>query len=279
MNAAVISWVLLACLVLDSQAQVKTNRKEAVNVPTEALGKLTYGMSQAEEERFLQARGNHQFTAKTSNVVLRCIAYYRSEIFGEYYLVFTNGHLSKVCEPPPTEMKRVPYQDTWANLSMLGDPEVRIAKVLNAPDMIGPPLVAALKPARPPKRSWDPGLTAAFLLTKRLFTNKAREAEERRTWEVLLERYDPFRTELGMTVEAVETRLGKPQITEALEPDRSIRYYGNIKYGLSGSRELMWLAVVYEKGQVIRVLSHDFVDFEKIRTLEENARKATVKGS
>ena len=271
MQSVVIVWIVLACVVLGAQAQVKTNRQEMVCVPTEALGRLSHGMSQTEVERLLGARGNHQFTALISNINYRCVAYYRGEIYGKYYLLFTNGHLSKVCKPPPFEMREIAYEGTWAVIRVLGDPEARIIETLAATDMIGPALVADLRPAKPPKQSWDPGLTAAFLLVKWLFGDRQREAAQRREWEALLVKYDPFAIELGMAREDVEGRLGKAQITEELGPERNICFYGNIKYGLMGSEQLMWLAVVYNQGRVVRVFSHDFVDWGKIRQLEEKA--------
>jgi hypothetical protein len=269
--AAVTVSVFLGCSILGVQAQVSLARQEVVNVPTKALAGLSHGMTQIQVEDALGARGNHEFTTVGSNTTIRCIAYYRSEVFGKYYLVFTNDYLSAVCEPPPFQMRRVPYEGSWSNESVLGDPEVRIAKVLSAPDMIGPALVAALKPATPPKRSWDPGLTAAYLLTRKLFTDKTQEAQRESAYRALLEKYDPFRIDLGITLQVVEARLGKPRITEALDVDREMRYYGSVEYGLMGSRKLMWMVLVVDKGKVIRVFTDDFVDYEKVRKLEEKS--------
>lgn len=250
-------------------AKVSLERREVTNVPTKALAGLSHGMTERDVEESLQARGNHQFTAVMSNGIVRCTAYYRSEIFGKYYLVFTNSYLSAICEPPPHEMRRVPYEGTWSNERVLGDPENRIAEVLKATDMIGPALVAALKPATPPKSSYDPGLTAAFLLTK-LFADKTKQSERERKYTVLLEQFNPFKINIGDTLVAVETRLGKPHITEDLDMGREMRYYGSIEFGRSGSRQLMWLAVVYKEGKVIRVFSEDFIDYDKIAPLEKS---------
>jgi|GEM_PF-1880345 len=267
--------VLMICLARDVQAQVSSQRREVVNVPTEALAGLSHGMTELQVVDALGARGIHQFTALRSNSIIRCKAYYRSEMFGKYYVVFTNNHLLAICEPPPFKMQLVSYQGSWSNRRVLGNPEERIAQVLDASDIIGSALFAKLKPSTRTKRSWDPGLTAAYLLTRKLFADKKREAEREAAYTALLDRYDPIGIDLGATVEMIEARLGTSHITQALEMDREMRYYGSIEYGLTGNRELMWLAIVYDKGKVIRVFSDDFIDHEKIRAIEDSGNGST----
>jgi hypothetical protein len=168
-------------------------------------------------------------------------------------------------------MRKEPYRGTWANYRVLGDPETRLAAVLRAEDMIGPRLTAALKPQTPPKRSVDPGLTAAFFLAQ-ILAGATSQSERERRYHALVKQYDAYQVAPGSPLALVEHRLGKPQITEPIGEGREIRYYGNIEFGLSAGRELMWLAVVYEDGSVVRVYSHDFVDHDKIRPLEDKAR-------
>lgn len=241
------------------------------NVPPNLLASLQAGMAQDRVEEVLSARGDHQFTALISTNVVRCVSYYRNDVFGEYYLVFTNNHLSSICEPPAFEMRRVRYNDSWLNERVAGDPEGRISKVLAATNMLGPTLVAALKPQTPPKRSTDPGLTAAFLLAQRS-VDKAKQAQREKEYLVLLEKFDPTKVELGATVAEVEKRLGKPRIVETLETGDEKRYYGSVEFGLMASREMMWLTIVCREDKVIRVFSHDFLDQSKIKALEEKAK-------
>lgn len=265
--------VLIVCICLEAAAQ-KPPQDGAPNVSPGALASLQHGLTQQQVEEQLQSRGYHQFTAAFSNGVARCLSYYRNDVYGHYYLVFTNDHLARVCQPPPFDMRKEPYRGTWANYRVLGDPETRLAAVLRAEDMIGPRLTAALKPQTPPKRSVDPGLTAAFLLAQKS-AGAASKSERERKYHALVSQYDPFGVAIGAALPSVEGRLGKPHVTEPLVSGREIRYYGNIEFGLSASRELMWLAVVYEDGKVVRVYSHDFVDHDKIRPLEgENSRKS-----
>jgi len=238
------------------------------------LASLQHGLTQQQVEEQLKARGHHQFTATYSNGVARCVSYYRNDVYGHYYLVFTNDHLACICQPPPFEMQKEPYQGTWANYRVLGNPETRVSAVLRAEDMLGPRLTAALKPQTPPKRSVDPGLTAAFLLAQGL-VSPASKAERERKFQALVQQYDPDQIALGSALPLVERQLGKPHITESLDASREIRYYGDIEFGLRASRELMWLSVVYEDGKVVRVFSRDFVDHDKIRPLEEKSRRKT----
>jgi hypothetical protein len=258
--------VLFVCICLEVVAQ-KPPQDGAPNVSPSALASLQHELTQQQVEEQLKARGNHQFTAAFTNGVARCLSYYRNDVYGHYYLVFTNDHLARVCQPPPFELREEPYRGTRAIRRVLGDPEARVAAALAAEDMIGPRLSAALKPQTPSKRSVDPGLTAAFLLAQKL-AGATSQAERERKYHALVKQYDPFEVVLGAALTSVEGRLGKPHVTEPLESGREIRYYGNIEFGLSASREQMWLAVVYEDGKVVRVYSRDFVDHDKIRPIE-----------
>ena len=256
------------CVIPTVWAQVSTERREVTNVPLEALRNLTAGMRESDVETELGKRGNHQFSAQWSNSVIRCVAYHQCNVYGKYYLVFTNRCLSAICDPPRKEMVRVPYRGSWLNKSILGDPEVRISRVLESTNLLGTAFGVASKRDGKANRSIDPGLTAAYALTKSLCAGNAREKERAKTYATLLDKYDPYKIELGTDILAVEQRLGTPQITLSLGMETEMRYYGSIEYGLRACRELMWLAVVYDKGKVIRVFSEDFLDYDKIRDLE-----------
>ena len=260
--------ICIVCICYTTWSQ-KPPQDGSPNVAPQSLATLQHGLTLKDVEERLGARGHHQFTAAKSNGVTRCVSYYRNDVYGHFYLVFTNDHLATVCKPPPFEMRKEPYRGTWAHYRVLGDPEVRVAAVSQAEDMIGAPLTAALKPQTPPKRSVDPGLTAAFLLAQGV-ASLSGGAERERKFRALVQQYDPYQIALGSALASVEQRLAKPHITESLGANRVIRYYGDIKFGLNASRELMWLAVVYEDGKVVRVFSRDFIDFhEKIRPLEQ----------
>ena len=166
------------------------------NVTPGSLVSLQHGLTQRQVEEQLKARGHHQFTAAYSNGVARCVSYYRNDVYGHYYLVFTNDHLARICQPPPFELRKEPYKGTWAVYRVLGDPEARVAAVLRADDIIGPQLTAALKPQTPPKRSVDPGLTAAFLLAQGLVSG-ASKAELESKFQALVQQYDPYQIALG----------------------------------------------------------------------------------
>lgn len=262
---AVVASVCGACLEHTSL------ERGLATVPPRLLASLQPGMAQDRVEEVLSARGDHQFTALISTNVVRCVSYYRNDVFGKYYLVFTNNHLFSICEPPAFEMRRVRYNDSWLNERVAGDPEGRIAKALAATNILGPTLVATLKPQTPPKRSTDPGLTAAFLLAQRS-ADKTKQAQREKEYLVLLEKFDPTKVQVGATVGEIEKRLGKPQIVEILENGDEKRYYGSTEYGSMASREMMWLTVVYREDRVIRVFSHDFLDQSKIKALQEGAK-------
>ena len=270
LSAALLSMLLAT---LPAMAQ-----EGSAHVAPTILAGLVHGLTQRQVEARLGARGEHEFTAALSNAVVRCVSYYRNDVYGHYYLVFTNDCLARVCRPPPFEMRQQRYGRGWANYRVLGDPEARIGKVLGAQDMIGPRLVAALKPVSPPKQHVDPGLTAALLLARR-GADREKQDEWGRQFNALLRRYDPYGITLGSTVSSVEDRLGKPHTTERLPGDRQIRYYGSVEFGRVGQRELMWVSVVYQHAKVIRVFSRDFLDEDKVRQLEGGSSQVETVGS
>lgn len=263
---------LAAILIFDNAvlgAEAPLRRAER---PLAALWeRLEPGMNQERVEQVLGARGVHQFTALISNDTVRCLSYSRNDARGKYYLVFTNNHLATVCVPPAFEMRRVPYQGTWLNERVLGDPETRITKVLAATNLLGCKLPTTLTSRKPSKQSWDPGLTAAFLLAQ-TFSDKGRQAEREKEYLVLLERLDPARVQLGAACTEVEKRLGKPRIVESTTTGREMRYYGSVQFSMTASREAMWMAIVFQDGRVTRVFSNDFIDWSKVKALQENAK-------
>jgi len=269
--------ILLACSssLRMVAATIPGERKAFVNVSTVKLASLSRGMTEKEVEGSVGYRGIHEFTAALSKEKVRCVAYYRNDTYGKYYLVFINDRLSMICKPPPFEMRRVKYKNSWLNEGVLTHPESRLARVLKSQDMIGSRLKEELttKSHAKAKQSVDVGLTVAYLLTRGLLCDPIQESIREKTYRTLLKRFDPFKICLGKTKEDAEARLGKAKIVDPLRGDREIRYYGSVKYGQSGCRELMWLALVYENNRVVRVFSDDFVDYSRIRKLERLPRK------
>lgn len=259
--------LIFGCALLGSEAQPRREER----VLPDLWERLEPGMNEERVEQLLGFRGGHQFTALISNHTVRCLSYYRKDARGRYYLVFTNGHLASMCVPPEFEMRRVPYGGTWLYERVIGDPEIRVGKVLAATNLLGSKLPATLGSQAPSKYSWDPGLTAAFLLVQRS-ANKAKQAQREKEYLILLEKFDPTKVELGATVAEVEKRLGKPHIVETSQTGEEKRYYGSVEFGMMASREMMWLTVVYREGKVIRVFSHDFLDQSKIKALEERVK-------
>ena len=153
MKIATILSILFACSTTLAHNPLK---RMHTKVSLNALLSLRHGFTQKQVEDLLKVRGYHQFTAVLSNSTVRCVTYFRNDLSGEYYLVFLNRQLSKICIPPPFEMRLVPYGD-GADMYMgrvLGNHETRINAVLQAEDMIGPKLTALVPQATsPPKES------------------------------------------------------------------------------------------------------------------------------
>ena len=99
-------------------------------------------------------------------------------------------------EPPPFKMRKEAYGGTCATYRVLGDPEARLAAVLQAEDMIGSRLSPELKPKTSPERPVDPGLTGAFVPTQKS-ANAALKSERERKFFSLVKQYDPYQAAPG----------------------------------------------------------------------------------
>jgi hypothetical protein len=203
-----------------------------------------------------------------------CVAYNQDSVYGRFFLLFINDLLSKICEPPPSEMKsEVEADGTIACLSIYKGADVMINEVLMAPNLIGTTFAAVDVPATTTNQSYDYGLAAAYLITRALFGNKSRETKEMKVYDEMLSKYDPFKITLSEPRLDVELRLGTPQNVEELKHGKAVRYYGSIKYGFRQDRELMWLAIIFEQDRVDTILAGSFLDYRKIYILENEWHK------
>jgi hypothetical protein len=231
---------------------------------------LKRDLSVAEVSQHLGMTGRHQFTMEKEGKVVRCVSYYRNDVYGCCYLVFVDDRLKSVCTPPPIKMvgRHGPYGIVMH--AMIGNPEDQAARVLKAPNLLGDPLKKAMRPAPRPKESTDLGLTAAFLLAGNASGPAAPgplELEQQRLAKML----DPWQVALGTTREEAERRLGRSRLREEFVPGRELHYYGP---PASASpqvfrQDALWLCVLYSDGKAVAVFSRQFVDDEKLDRLQE----------
>lgn len=227
------------------------------------------GQSQQEVERIF-GPSQHEFTAQIGDEMVRCVAV-PFGWKGTYYFVFTNDVLGKICEPPPSDYRRVPYKGTWAQILDHSDPEGRMRKVFVSPDLDGSELSDTLAQRGPPepgptgeKVLWIIGMTmmspyvipyAMVVAPYGAIKGANRRAEER----AIAQQFDPQKVKPGMSVGDVGEALGKPYLIDAVEGEREIHYYGSVKVYTAH-----WISVVFENGRATRVFTREFFDLNKI---------------
>lgn len=249
---------VFALLVICATASAQVDGKK---VPVDSLLHLERGLSQQKVEEIFGTPAHHQFSVRVDGQLIRCVRV-AFESRGSYYFVFTNNTLAKICEPPRVEYKRLPYKNTWREIPVYDDPERRMKTVLEAADLTEPALAESLKKRIPPPKSGSMNVLPAFIIAAPFWAATASSrAAQRAETEELAKKYDPLKVKLGMSIEQVETMFGEPHVKETLEAQRETRYYGSAKLGAD---HLLWISVVFESGQAVRVFTGSFFDMNKI---------------
>lgn len=247
-------WFIGACLIASAQGSGK-------KVAVDSLLHLERGQSQEKLEKLFGTPARHEFTARIDDCLLRGTSF-SFDSKGRYYFVFTNDSLAKICEVTPFEFRRVPYKDTWREIPVRTDPERRLEKVLDSPDLVGPALSESLRRRGTPPKSGSMNVLPAFIIAAPFWAAAAPlRAEQREEVEALAKKFDPQKVKVGMSAERVEEMFGKPHVTDLTGEQRESRYYGSARLG---ENPLLWISVVFENGRVVRVFSGDFFDMDKI---------------
>lgn len=244
-------------------------------VRSTVLATLQHDMTQEEVAGLLGNFGKHQFTAILSNGTVQCVQYTRDEMYGRYFIVFLDGKLKSICHPPlgrTREERRIANGGSWSVSRVFEAPEKHIQEILDAPDLTGENLKTEMK-VLPKERSShiDFGLTAVAATTQvvsPLFSNPFSARRRRNEWMHLLEKYNPFSFDVGMSREQIEARLGESHLVEELGNGNEFRLYGAGAYTQpGGEREFVWIGFVFEAGKTIRIFSRDFLDFDRVTLL------------
>ncbi|HTD67451.1 MAG TPA: hypothetical protein VK846_13065 [Candidatus Limnocylindria bacterium] len=220
----------------------------------------------------MDAKPQHEFTAKRGGHVNRCVSYRFEQEHGSYsrYFVFTNEMLAKICARPAFGFERV----AGSERPQYGDPEARMATVLSAIDPTGNGLVESI-PRFPAQKGSEPmNVLSAFIFTAPLWLMAADEAgyESR----LLAQKFNLQRVRIGNRVDEVEAVFGDAALIEPHGDGREFRYYGSI---IRGANSVAWMLVVYENGAAVRVFTNDFFDKNKVAEFERARFQRTKSGS
>jgi len=103
------------------------------------------------------------------------------------------------------------------------------------------------------------------------FANYYAETSKRRAQnreiQTLVQRFDPYRAQLGMKIREIEKAYDAPNLKETLHDASEMRYYGSPKLGTDTSfmdTALLWVAVLFMDEKVIAVFTDAFFNHHKI---------------
>jgi hypothetical protein len=243
----------------------------------DTLRSLQQGISATDVAHRLDAKPQHEFTAKRDGQVIQCVSYRFERGGGSYsrYFVFTNEMLAKICVPPRIEFERVPggWQGVPSGRPKYGDPEVRMESVLSAIDLTGSGLIESM-PTLPAQKGSEPmNILPAFIVAAPFLLMSAGEYQYEA--RLLAERFNPQQVKMGARVEDVESVFGESVLIESRDDAREFRYYRST---LPGVNTVSWMLVVYEKGAATRVFTNQFFDRNKVLDFERR-RFAAAKRS
>lgn len=251
----------MAALLLTSGCQAAEKGHAAGLHPKILLG-LERGISQSRLESVLGVPARHEFTAVSGSVTNRCVSYYFAAYYLSYYFIFTNAALERISLPPRFEHELSPWEHGKRAVWKSYDAEERLAVVIGAPALQPDDIAASIEHRYRPAK-FDNALPAAIIAAPIILAQSSKRATERREIEQLVQRFDPFCVELGMTLFDVERRYGTPRRTEKREDGSEIRYYGSSKLGVEN--RLLWVAVVFKNGKASEIFSDQFFDYRKIQ--------------
>jgi len=205
--------------------------------------------------------GKHEFSAAVQQTRYLGLYFAFKEPHVGFYLIFTNGYLKAVVDPPRPEFDRVPYKDTVREIPKPIDAEDRLKSVLASDELAREELEQRIRNAMP-KSASSLNMLPNFLIASPLYAALSGEIEaDYRTNAELAKQYDPLKVKLGAPIEEVEQAFGQPyRVIEASEKQMVHVYGSPMPLRINPAYRFSWVTVVFEDGKAIRVLSNHFFD-------------------
>ena len=236
-------------------------------LPMQRLKELTNGITLAEVERKLGTHGQHQFAARIERADYLCVSYHFEYPFIYYYFLFRNGHLAKICVPPPFDVEIVERNGMRLEIRRPVNPERRVAAVMEAEGMSPEELISDIGKRIQNKRAGENRgilpviiITSPLIIAGMIFDKPDVQREYGRNQE-LASRFNPEKLKLGASVAEARRIYGKELWVRRLNADRSIICWGSKERLLRVKPEHRFsnVCALVENERVEQVYSHDFV--------------------
>lgn len=254
-------FALLAVLVgiLSACSAEKSPPESAVSLG--AFLELKRGTSLEEVRSELKMPGKHQFSVFVSEADCLCLYFLFDEPRVGFYLIFTNGHLKAVVDPPKLEFERVPYKNSFREIPKPVDSEKVMRTVLESADLSREEIELLIRQAVP-KGKESLNVLPAFLIASALSKDRSAEIKaDYQTNEELAKKFDPMKLKVGAQTGDVEKEFGKPYRVINQPGERVIHVYGSPVYlRVKPGDHFSWVTVYFENGKAVQILSDYFFD-------------------
>jgi hypothetical protein len=256
-----VSAILAVALITTScGAEADRATPEAV-VGLESFLSLERGTALERVRALLKMPGTHEFSALVGDTEYVCLHFLFQEPRVGFYLLFTSAHLKAIVRPPATKFERIPYKDGFREIPRPTDPEASLRDVLAANDLTRDEINQDI--ARAPRANRTPSnIVPAVLIATPFFIARSGKIEsDYRTNEELVKKYDPFKIKVAADVSEVMKQFGAPYRIINPSAETVIHVYGSpTDLRINPQYRFSWVAVVFQNGKVVRVLSNHFFD-------------------
>jgi hypothetical protein len=267
-----LAGLLLISLVLAVTAALVSSvtRRNRANIPAgtapalatphiDVVAELERGVSLDRVRAVLGQEPRHQFTSRVNSEEYLCVSYAFGEPYARLYFLFRDGRLEKITEPPPFAYQTAPYRGATLEKRLPVDPHVRVAEVMQAPDLGGTRLRRALA-ARLPKGRESSNVVPAFVAERMAADEPARRKQYARN-EQRATHFDGRRVRIGDSLGQVTDALGQPLQSAAAAP-RSVRVYGSTEPlpMVNHAYRFSPVEIHFEHDRVVAVFGNDFVN-------------------
>ncbi len=238
----------------------------------EQLCRLDRGVSLDSVGQAMKNMPRHEFQVARDNNHIMCVSYGVNINYVRLYLLFENGSLSKLIEPPSFQYHEIPYQGT-SKLSVRSPWKTseRIETIISSADLSFDECMDSLH-SRAPKSTKEDGLNVSVLFGGG-YSQEWRTALEERAAanEKIAAFMDPLRFRPGMSISIPIQKLGPPSCERFDEQQGRIRVFlppGHGSHMVSGMAPSP--VTVISKNEIINaVYSDDFYNPDEC-TSDEN---------
>jgi hypothetical protein len=234
---------------------------------SEVLARLERGLTEEEVYRAIGKPFRHEFVVRRDGKTYHAVSYAFERRSLNYYVLFEEGRVIKVIEPPEFARHLEPMPSGTTKIEVLGliNPFHRVDQVFVARDLSGSQLDVNARLPKPSKGGSNLG--PLILVAPLLMPSEGQQRETLRHNREREAHFDPARVSLGMGEGDVQAIYG-PHIGERTESGVRCRAYG--QWDEESPRQLWhhrtpefrfsWVVVCFDVGKATAIFSDHFVD-------------------